>query len=141
MNAMNNNTNNNTIIIAISTDENKVIRSRIHVFNSVLLGNKKPGDLIRRGNHELKIYGVIRNDCARFDIGVAGWYYYRHEIVEYHRTTNAWICNDTHNDCYPYSIKDTELISISKNDIECIYRTGMTVLESQANICAGLAIE
>lgn len=141
-----NNSINNTTIIAISTDKDKAIRNRIHVFNSVLLGNKKPGDLIKRGRHELKVYGAIHNNYAEFGgvitIDNANCIFGSSDddnrIGVYRRSGNTWICEDRR---YYHSVKNDELVSMAKNDIECIFNTGLTVLEYRDEISADLALE
>lgn len=132
---------NNTTIIAISTDKGKAIRSRIHVFNSVLLGHKRPGDLIKRGRHELKVYGVIHNNYAEFGgvmtIDNANCIFGSDDdnrIAVYHRSGNTWICEDRR-------VKNDELVSSMAKDIECIFNTGLTVSEYQDEISADLALE
>lgn len=139
-----NNSINNTTIIAISTDNGKAIRSRIHVFNSVLLGHKRPGDLIKRGRYELKICGVIHNNYAEFGgvmtIDNANCIFGSDDdnrIAVYHRSGNTWICEDRRY----HSVKNDELVSSMAKDIECIFNTGLTVSEYQDEISVDLALE
>ncbi len=95
-----------TITISTIIAINKNIE--VYVFDSVLLGNKRPGDMIKRGNKTLKIYGIIRGDRAVFNGG------------EYCRIGyNTWIL---HGDClkYPAAVEESKLIEQLKADACCL---------------------
>ncbi len=113
-------------IAATTARNNKNIEDRIYVFDSVLLGKKKPGDMIKRGNKTLKIYGIIRGDEAVFENNDFGDKYIKYVFAG----GSMWMLSNETVCChcsYPDYIGHN-MLDWAKKDIAMIDRCGMTVM-------------